>query len=231
MERATAERRILQRGWLSEQPEETRTAILQRTRLVKHEAGDFVFHAGDEAGGICGVVAGGIGIYIPTAGEDLRLAHIGRCGVWFGYGPLIRGRRRVLSFSPTEATWLLQVPLQALQEIAGSSLAQQRAILSVGEYGMDTAIAVIETLLIQNHARRIAATLLRVALADDEGRGGEPSDIILTQAQLGEMASVGRQVVNRELQRFEHRGWIVVSYSRIRILNRDALGSFASDAK
>lgn len=231
MERATAERLILQRGWLSEQPEEARAAILQRARLVKHDAADVVFHAGDEAGGICGVVSGGIGIYIPTDGGDLRLAHIGRRGVWFGYGPPIRGRRRALSFSPTEATWLLQVPLPALQGIAGTSLVYQRAILSVGEYGMDTAIAVIENLLIQNNARRIAATLLRVAPGPDECRGSEPVEVIVTQSQLGEMASVGRQAVNRTLQRLEGKRWISISYSRIKVLKRAALAAFAKGAR
>lgn len=231
MDRARAERLILQRGWLSEQPEEARTAILQRARLVRHDAGGFVFHAGDEAGGICGVVSGGIGIYLPTEGDDLRLAHIGRCGVWFGYGPLIRGRRRTLSFSPTEATWLLQVPLPALQEIAGSSLVHQRAVLSVGEYGMDVAITIIENLLIQNHARRIAATLLRVAPDTHEDRGQEPEGVALTQSQLGEMASVGRQVVNRALQRMESNGWIAVSYGRIKLLDRSAIVAFAKGAR
>ena len=228
MERAVAERRITQSGWLSEQPENIRSAILQRARLARHDAGDFVFHAGDEGGGICGVVSGGIGIYLPTEGDDLRLAHIGRCGVWFGYGPLIRGRRRALSFSPTEPTMLLQVPLPALQEIAGTSLLHQRAVMSASEYGMDTAIAVIASLLIQNHARRIAATLLRVSPATDEGGGDGPVEVLVTQSQIGEMASVGRQVVNRELQRFAARGWISASYSRITVLNRDALDAFAN---
>jgi CRP-like cAMP-binding protein len=150
--------------------------------------------------------------------------------VWFGYGPFIRGRRRVLSFSPTEVTWLLQVPLPSLQEIAGTSPLHQRAILSVGEYGMDTAITIIENLLTQNNARRIAATLLRVTPDPDESRGKEPVEVILTQSQLGEMASVGRQVVNRELQRLEMKGWVSVSYSRIKILNRAALVAFAQGA-
>jgi CRP-like cAMP-binding protein len=225
MDIAEAEQRILRRGWLSEQPDDARAAVLRRARLVRHDAGDFVFHAGEEAGGICGVVSGGIGIYLPTGGGDLRLAHIGRCGVWFGYGPLIRGRRRSLSFSPTETTWLLQVPLAALQEIAATSPIHQRAILSVSEYGMDVAITIIENLLIQNHARRIAATLLRVMPHTDESK-----DIVLTQSQLGEMASVGRQVVNRELRRMESKDWIRASYSRIAILDREGLRRFVESA-
>ncbi|MFO0994770.1 MAG: Crp/Fnr family transcriptional regulator [Hyphomicrobiales bacterium] len=226
MERTEAERLILAWGWLAEQAKELQAIILQRSRLVMHAPGDFVFHAGDDSGGIYGVVSGGIGIYLPTFAGDLRLAHIGRQGVWFGYGPLIRGRRRSLSFSPTETTWLMHVPLPALQEIASGSPAYQRAILSVSEYGMDAAITIIENLLIQNHARRIGATLLRVMPHSGESN----SDIVLTQNQLGEMASVGRQVVNRELQRMESKGWIRASYNRIAILDREGLRRFAENA-
>lgn len=121
----------------------------------------------------------------------------------------------------------MRVPLPALQEIAGTTIAHQRAILSVSEYGMDAAIAVIDNLLIRNHARRIAATLLRVMHDPPESGGHVVTDILLTQAQLGEMASVGRQVVNRELRRMEVKGWVAVSYNRITVLNRDSLASFA----
>jgi CRP-like cAMP-binding protein len=229
MDRADAERRILQRGWLAEQMEDTRAAVLRSARLMKLAAGESIFHAGDEKGGICGVVTGGVGIYLPTGNGDFRLAHVGRCGVWFGYGPLIRGRRRSLSFSPTEPSLLMHVPLPALEEIAGKSLAQQRAIMSVAEYGMDTAIIIIENLLTRNHARRIAGTLLRVMPAPAEVDRGGSLEISLSQTQIGEMASVGRQVVNRELQRMEARGWLTVSYNRITIIDHGALAAFVQD--
>jgi CRP-like cAMP-binding protein len=117
----------------------------------------------------------------------------------------------------------MHVPLPILQEIAVTSPAYQRAILSISEYGMDAAIMITEDLLIQNHARRIAATLLRVAPRHDESREQAPLEVILTQSQLGELASVGRQVVNREIQRLEARGWIKSSCMRIRVPNQIAL--------
>jgi CRP-like cAMP-binding protein len=227
MDSAEAEQRILRRGWLSEQPEYIRAAVLRNAQLVRYAAGEPIFHAGDEKGGICGVISGGVGVYVPTGGADFRLVHIGRCGLWFGYGPLIRSRRRSLTFSPTEPTFLMRVPLPALQKIAGTSLAHQRAVLSVGEYGMDAAITIIDNLSIRNHARRIAATLLRVMHDPDETGVHVVTDILLTQTQIGEMASVGRQVVNRELRRMEARGWLSVSYNRITVLSRDALAEFA----
>ncbi len=134
---------------------------------------------------------GGVGIHLPSDAGETVLAHVARCGVWFGYGPLVRGRERTLSFSLIEPSLLIHLPLAHAQEIGASSPAHQRAILSVTEYGMDTAVRVIETLLIRQPDRRIAATLLRVA-APDEREGGT-TILRLTQSQLGEMANADRK--------------------------------------
>jgi CRP-like cAMP-binding protein len=225
IDRAEAERRILLRGWLADQSDDMRRAVLKAARLVLYPAGEFVFHAGDSEGGIYGVVSGGVGVHLPAETGETYLAHILRTGTWFGYGPLVRGRRRSLSFSLIEPSLLFHLPLSNAQEIAGRSPVHQRAILSVGEYGMDVATRVIETLLIRHSDRRIAATLLRVAPLHEEEPGER--EIQLTQAQLGEMANADRQVVNRVLKRFEAEGWVHVSYGRIRIADAAAIREFA----
>lgn len=224
IDRAEAERRILARGWLADQSDDMRRVVLKVARLTLYPAGEFVFHAGDSEGGLYGVVRGGIGVHLPADSGDTLLAHVLRTGVWFGYGPLVRGRRRSLSFSIVEPSLLFHVPLASAQEIAGRSPLYQRAILSVSEYGMDVATRVIETLLIRKSDRRIAATLLRVAPLHEE----EPAacEIQLTQAQLGEMANADRQVVNRVLKRFEAEGWLKVSYGLIRITDAYAMREF-----
>jgi CRP-like cAMP-binding protein len=223
-DRREAERRILERGWLADQSDDMRRAVLKLARLVPYPEGEFVFHAGDPEGGLYGVVSGGIGVHLPTASGETLLAHILRTGTWFGYGPLVRARQRSLSFSVVEPSLLFHLPLASAQEIAGRSAIWQRALLSVSEYGMDVATRVIETLLIRNTNRRIAATLLRVAPAGEEESAG--CEIQLTQAQLGEMANVDRQVVNRALKRFEAEGWLQVSYGRIRITDTSAAQEF-----
>jgi CRP-like cAMP-binding protein len=225
IDRAEAERRVLRGGWLADQPEDVQRAVLKAARLIHHPAGEFVFHAGDSEGGLYGVVSGGVGIHLPSDAGETVLAHVIRSGVWFGYGPLLRGRERSLSFSLLEPSLLIHVPLAHAQEIAGRSPLHQRAILSVSEYGMDIATRVIETLLIRNTDRRIAATLLRVAPLRDGGSSSR--EVHLTQAQLGEMANAERQVVNRALKRLEANGWIRISYGRIDIVDDAALGDFA----
>ena len=225
IDRDEAERRILRAGWLADQTEDLRRAVLKVARLVHFPAGEFVFHAGDSAGGLYGVVTGGVGIHLPSDTEETVLTHVARCGVWFGYGPLVRGQKRSLSFSLIEPSLLIHLPLAAAEDIGRRSPTHQRALLSVSEYGMDIAVRVIDTLLIRKPDRRIAATLVRVLPPREEGR--PVIGVALTQAQLGSMANADRQVVNRVLKRFEACGWTSVSYGRIDILDEAALRSFA----
>jgi CRP/FNR family cyclic AMP-dependent transcriptional regulator len=225
IDRATAEHWVLRAGWLADQPEDVRNSVLKHARIVDYQAGEFIFHAGDAEGGIYGVITGGVGVHLPSNEGIPVLAHILRCGEWFGYGPLVRGRKRSLSFSLIEPSLLFHLPLSHAQEIAQSSLAHQRAIMSISEYGMDVATKVIETLLIRSTDRRIAATLLRVARSLDEG--GSWTMVVLTQSQLGEMANAERQVVNRALKRLEGKGILRVSYGRIEIVDKTALQKVA----
>ncbi len=81
---------------------------------------EFLFHAGDGPGGIDGVVSGGIGIHLPANNDETTLVHIGRAGLWFGYGPLLRGGERSPTFSVMEPSGLLHVTLPALAEFARS---------------------------------------------------------------------------------------------------------------
>lgn len=221
IDRAEAERRILARGWLADQSDDMHRAVLKAARLVLYPAGEFVFHAGDSEGGLYGVVSGGVGVHLPTETGETYLAHIVRTGTWFGYGPFVRGRRRSMSFSLIEPSLLFHLPLATAQEIAARSPVHQRAVLSVSEYGMDVATRVIETLLIRNTDRRVAATLLRIAPLPETERA--PCEIQITQAQLGEMANADRQVVNRVLKRLEAEGWLQVSYGRISITDAAAI--------
>lgn len=225
IDRGEAERLVRHTGWLADQPEDVRRAVLKVARLIHYPVGEFVFHAGDAAGGLYGVVSGGVGIHLPSDAGETVLAHIVRTGVWFGYGPLVRGRERSLSFSLVEPSLLFHVPLANAQDIARRSPVHQRAVLSVSEYGMDIATRVIESLLIRNTDRRIAATLLRVAPSRE--KEGLENSILVTQAQLGEMANAERQVVNRALGRLQANGWIHVSYGRIDIVDETSLRDFA----
>lgn len=225
IDRIEAERQILLSGWLADQPEDLRRAVLKVARLVHFPEGEFIFHAGDGEGGLYGVVSGGVGVHLPSETGETVLVQIVRRGTWFGYGPLMRTQRRSLTFSLVEPTLLFHLPLSSAQEIMARSPAHQRALLSISEYGMDIALRVIGTLMIRETDRRIAATLLQIA--GPEQADASSGAAWVTQAQLGEMANADRRIVNRVLKRFSEAGWLTVSYGRVTIKDTAALADFA----
>jgi CRP/FNR family transcriptional regulator, cyclic AMP receptor protein len=229
LDRVEAEKRILRRGWLAAQTPALQSAILKKARLVSYPAGDFLFHAGDDLGGIYGVVLGGVGIHVPSFTGEVLLTHVARTGVWFGYGPLMFRQSRTLTFSLLEPTELYHVPLAALDDIERTAPEHARAILAVSDFGVAVAMAVVGTLQIRDPDRRIAATLLRVAPPAEDLGPGEPDEVLLTQTQLGELANAGRQQVNRALKRMEARGWLAASYGRIVLTDIGGLRAWLRD--
>ena len=229
MDRADAEKRILRRGWLGAQTPALQSAILRRARLMSCPAGDFLFHAGDRPGGIYGIVQGGVGVHIPSFTGEVPLTHVLRAGTWFGYGPLISGQQRTMTFSLLEPTDLYHVPLATLEDIQRSNPEHTRAIYAMSDFAVAVSVAVIGTLQIREPDRRIAATILRVAPPVEDLPPDAPVEVILTQTQLGELANAGRQQVNRALKRMEERGWLTASYGRIVLTEPGGLRAWLLD--
>jgi CRP/FNR family transcriptional regulator, cyclic AMP receptor protein len=218
---------VLTHGWLTAQPPSFQALVLRKARLVTCPTGTAIIRIGDRAGGIYGVVQGGVGIHVPQIDGSVTLAHIARTGVWFGYGPLITRRPRVLEFSALEPSLLFHVPLAGLEPIMTASSENARALQALSEFNMDIAISTVATLQIRSAERRIAATLLRVAPEEDE-TGGQIVDVAVTQAQLGEMANAAREVVNRVLNEFEARAWLKVGYRKVALLDLPSLRSLVA---
>ncbi|MCX7303734.1 MAG: Crp/Fnr family transcriptional regulator [Hyphomicrobiales bacterium] len=202
------------------------TMILNSGLLREYERGDYVYHAGDETGGIYGVVHGAFGVALSHRGGSPRLTTVVRAPTWFGHGPLITGEPRFLSFRAMEPSLALQVPLSAVRRIAALSSENMASLVKLLNLNMSIVIDVTGDLQIARADRRIAATLLRSAGMAHDAATGQP-DIWLSQSDLSEMANVSRQSVNTNLRSFEESGWVELGYERIRIRNAKELQSFA----
>ena len=227
--KADVEAAVLKRGWLAHQAPDFQRAVLQQARLVSLRADEYLFHAGDATGGIYGVVSGGVGVLIPGLGAALRLAGIVRAGVWFGHGPIMTGRARLLSFRATEPSLALHVPISALLEIAASQPARARAVGSLSDFTIDIAIAAISDLLIPELDRRLAAVALRASGVDMDHPTETSVLLGLRQSDLAEMANLSERMVNRILKRFEARGWIEAGYGGLTLADPKALRAFAAE--
>ncbi len=228
MDRLAVEKIVKARGWLAHQPKAFQDAALSRAALVSFASRDYVFHTGDDLGGVYGVVAGGFGVYGAGRESGAQLGDVLRAGHWFGHGPAMTRRSRTLTFRALEPSSALFLPLAALNEIASRSIEFMRSVAAISYFGTDAAIAVVSDLLIRRGDQRIAATLLRVTGAEEGIRPPRPDGFHLTQAELAEMANVSRDVMNRTLARFRRNGWVATSYNGIAILDAAALSEFAA---
>ena len=216
--------------WLANEPASFRSAIFGAAFERTVAAGQRLYEIGDEPGGIYGVVSGGILLSVETRSGDLVPAHLVRRGTWFGHGPLMTRRRRVLDARAVEDSVLLHLPVAALNRIIYRDPGLSRPIGAISDYTQDVSIACVADLLIRDTERRVAAVLLRVTGAD---RGLEPENgggVPLTQSLLAELACTSRHSINRVLADFEARGFVTWRYGQVRIEDAKGLEGFARDA-
>lgn len=226
MSHPTAEKILKSTGWLARQPLDFQIRFLRHGEIVEFGPDEFVLHAGDQAGGVFGIIEGAVGVLVPAEEAGLRFAHIMRTGAWFGYGPLFTGGQRTLTFRTTEPSIVMKIELARLNEVGRADLAFTRIMATLGVQTATIAIRIIHDLLIPQTDRRIAATLLRVADVQNSRSSGM-REVRLNQAELAEMANTSRHSVNRTLRLFQEDSWIGVTYRHVRILNPAALSKFA----
>jgi CRP/FNR family transcriptional regulator, cyclic AMP receptor protein len=220
--------RMLERHpWIENESASFRAAILGASHRLKAEAGRQLYQIGDEPGGIYGVVSGGILLSVQGRSGELRPAHIVRQGVWFGHGPLMTRRRRVLGAMAVEDSVVLQVPLSALDRVIVRDPAFARPIGAISDYTQDVTIGCVADLLIPDTERRIAAVLLRVTGADHGIESENPQGVPLTQSLLADLACTSRHSVHRTLSVLVEKGWITWGYGNVRIRALDELSQFA----
>jgi CRP-like cAMP-binding protein len=228
----TADIDILRRySWLAEQERDFADTILAAGRLRHYEPRDSLHHEGDPPGGIYGVVTGGIGVYGLRPDGMLVLAHIQRPGQWLGEHPMLGSRQRTLALVAIESSDVLCVPLAMLRAIGQSRPEWALALGRLGQLGALQSNRLITELLMPRAEQRIAAVLLRATAVLERAPADLPESFLMCQSDIGEMANVSRNMVNRILARFAQFGWIDVGYSRIHILAPLALRAFLEGAE
>ena len=217
------------RGWLAGQPERFREQILRMIVPMHAPRSMPVFSVDGPAGGIYGIVSGGIGIEGSGPYNVPRLGHILRAGSWFGHGPAMSGRdHRVQNMRAMEDSELVYVPLAPLRALLETDAQAARCVGTIADGGNILGTRVISDLLIPSVPHRIAAVLLRVTGAEEGIEPDHPEGFIISQSDLGEMANVSRSNVNRVLGDFARAGWITKHYNRLRIRDTAALQGFAA---
>ena len=160
-------------GWLSQTPASFRRAVLDRCALQKVAAGATIYATGDPPGGMYGLISGAFRVSVAQGERGPYFAHFFGPGDWFGEGPAISGRARIVGLCAARDSELLHLSLRSVDEILREQPASWRlfAALTLGK--LEVAMWAIDDLddAGQSQAvRRCALAPRRMSRRDAPGR-------------------------------------------------------------
>lgn len=208
-------------GWLASCAFETRDSLRSIARYRAFSAGQYLYHAGDDADGIFGVVSGSVDSLAPRQDGDEFIVHRAGGGFWIGDLALFSDQPRLVSLRA--ATAVRAVYLPGAQVLA---LSRQRPELIADFFRLTgenfaTTFTLVSNMAVPGATNRVALKLLmqqRVQPRDDRW-------IHIDQASLAEMVALSPQSVRRSIRELQKRGLIENGYGRIRILDYAGLAA------
>ena len=206
-------------GWLKGAPPEFRAAVLERTRLRTLKAGEVLHFSGDDAIGMYGLTQGRLRVGLSAEEHGSYFVHLLRPGDWIGEGPSITRRPRVITPTASCACELLFLPRAGVHEIVSKEPAFWPFFVSPLLGHFELALGIIADLLLRDHRKRIAASLLRLAGC----RAGPVAsrgriEIDASQEDIAIMANVARNTAGLTLREFAAAGLIEVGYGKATLL-------------
>lgn len=142
-------------------------------------------------------------------------------GSWTGEDSYLIRQPRRLELRALVETWVMHLPLDQMAQMTAADPAVIRNFCQNLLHGVDVLIRIIHDLQKQDPDRRIASVLQRMTWSSKQ--------VLLTQTEVGTMASASRRQVNAALKRFAANGWLTTSYGSISVLNAEALRLFGDE--
>jgi CRP-like cAMP-binding protein len=206
-----------------------RDELLKCGRIRSRQRGDVLFHQGDPADGLYGVISGTLALDVTKAQSGPFRLHLFRHGEWVGETVLFDNRPRNFTVIATETTKLLYLASGELDKLAERYTDLWRWIGALSAIHLELAISAYCDLVTTQPVERLAAILVRlstVRLASD-AQDKACSNIDITQNDLALMAGVSRATIRNELMNLQALGLIDCGYRYIRIGDADALTAIA----
>lgn len=221
-------------GWLSQTPPSFRDAVLSRCVLRRFERNETLYRAGDEPGGLFGLVEGGFGVIVAPGERAPFLGVLARPGFWIGEASVITRGPRAIGITATRDSVAAHLPLKQWDAIVLAEAEAWRWLALLSLRNSLLALAVIDALRRRRAEHRLAA-LLAILHAGSEAQGsGHAHDapsapIEISQDELAAMANLSRSSAGRLLDTLETHKVISRSYRTLRVLDLDALLQYCGD--
>jgi CRP/FNR family transcriptional regulator, cyclic AMP receptor protein len=215
MDQGEGLRILTAREWLSATPPEFQRAILAPSSWHRFEPGDPIQTAGRaENGAMAGLASGIVELRSVLGRADTPIMHYARPVFWFGYRPVVTGRRlHKVEATAKTVVHLARVPHADIKKILNERPEWWQYFLQPAFFFADIALNIAADFMIRDSERRCAAVLLRLggrrfAGPDDE----EPVDVFITQEELAGAANLSRNSAGAILKRLSERGLVELGH-------------------
>jgi CRP-like cAMP-binding protein len=207
--------------WFAALPEDNRASLLNRSLTLAGRKGDVMLSEGTPVKGWYAVLSGLVKLQ-STSPEGRLSAFLGvPDGEWFGEGSVLKTEPRRYDVIALRDTVLLCLPRAEFDALLAHCLPFNHFLVTHLNRRLGQAMTIIEAGRIRSPEQRVALYLSRVFW---QGR----RRLVLSQEELGHLAGLSRQTVNRALKSMEQLGLVSLEFGRVAMLDEQALAAYAT---
>jgi CRP-like cAMP-binding protein len=215
----SAQRFIAAQPWFGTLTAGLQQALRDGVQTLRGTKGEAVLDAGAEVQGWYAVLSGLVMLHSPEA-RGRHSAFLGvPDGEWFGEGSAMKAEPRRYRVIALRETQLMCLPLPLFNQLHETSLAFNQYLAAHLNMRLGQAMAIIE-------AGRMRSPEHRVALYLSPLFWRSTRRIHLTQEELGYLAGLSRQTVNRVLRLLEALRIVSLDFGRVAIVDDAALAAY-----
>ncbi|MBA4329468.1 MAG: Crp/Fnr family transcriptional regulator [Polaromonas sp.] len=207
--------------WFAGLPDDMCATLLDRSLTLAGRKGEVMLAAGTPVQGWYAVLSGLVKLQ-STSSEGRVSAFLGvPDGEWFGEGSVLKTEPRRYDVIALRDTVLLCLPRSEFGALLASSLPFNHFLVAHLNRRLGQAMTIIEAGRLRSPEQRVALYLSRVFW---QGR----RRLVLSQEELGHLAGLSRQTVNRALKSMEQLGLVSLEFGRVAMLDEQALAAYAT---
>jgi len=213
------ERFITFQPWFASLPLDLQEQLRAGVYATEGAKGEVMLPAGTAVEGWHAVLAGLVMLRSPAAAQQRASAFIGiPDGEWFGEGSAMKPEPRKYDVVALRPTQLLCLPLDLFATLRETSLAFNQFLVQHLNLRLGQAMTIIEAGRMRSPEHRVALYLSRIFWRSTRR-------LNLTQDEIGQLAGLSRQTVNRVLRSLETAGIVSLDFGRVAIVDDEALSA------
>lgn len=215
----SAARFIAAQPWFASAPAALQARLSTEVFTVQADKGAVMLPAGGAVEGWHAVLSGLVMLQSPAC-RGRSSAFIGvPDGEWFGEGSAMKPEPRRYNVVALRPTTLLCLPLPLFAALRETHLAFNQFLVLHLNMRLGQAMTIIEAGRMRSPEHRVALYLSRLFWRSTRR-------LNLTQEELGQLAGLSRQTVNRVLHTLEDEGIVSLDIGRMVIADDVALGAY-----